>query len=518
MRGLLYAVIVAGAVVIQVTILDGLPLPGGAAPDLVLLTVVALALSGGPTPGMLTGFAAGLVFDLAPPQSHAIGQSALVLCLLGYACGLASRELQRSVFLPLAAMAVGAAAGAVLYVAVGKTFGDPAYSWSAVRHILPVTVTYDVVASPFVLYAVARLTRFAGQAEATPPLLPGKIRGSGQRRAGAPAEPSFRHSGGRSSDGWIGTGRPATAQASGAGSALRQLSGGSSVNTGGTALRGSTARLRLRPAKAPRPQTSMPSGRRDSRLRLGSSGPSRPKTGRKAPAQPKFRGSALGGSALDSDRRLGRGRPRPEPKFRGTRGRGLLGSGGPGGAFGGSLGGGGFGGGGFGGGGFGGGGIGGGGMGGGGIGGRAPAQPKFRSGRLGGGLRGAFGGGGPGGGLGGGLRGGVGGRLGGGRLGGGRLGGQAAGLKFRRGRSGSGLLARGARFVRAHLGRRPGSGRSFTGRSFTGRSFTGRSFGGRSPTGRSFTGRSSTGRSLRGRSFRRRSSVWRIGGKRTGGM
>ena len=444
MRALLYAVIVAGAVVIQVTIMDGLPLPGGAAPDLVLLAVVALALNGGPVAGAVTGFAAGLVFDLAPPQSHVIGLSALVLCLLGYFCGLASRELERSVFLPLAAMALGAAAGAVLYVAVGKMFGDPRYSWAAVRHILPATVAYDVLASPFVLYVVSRLIRLAGQVPvpggAPVPALPGRPAGAGLLGTVAPAraaagrtgaEPRIRRSG-RTSDGWIGMGRPAGASA-GAASALRQLSGGSSVNTGGTALPGSPARLRLRPGKAPRPQPRVATGRRDPNLRLGSSTPNRPRNARKAPAQPKFRGGGVGGSALDSDRRLGRGRPRREPKFRsgGLLGGNGFGGGSLGGGFGGSLG-----------------GVGPGprgarmnGL----LGGRSPAQPKFRSGHLGGGRR----------------HGGLGGV---GGLGSGGAGGRP---KFHPGRADRGILARAVGLMRGRLRRRSSAGRPLTGHSST---------------------------------------------------
>ena len=35
-------------------------------------------------------------------------------------------------------------------------FGDPDITWTAIRHVLPASVGYDVLLSPFVLYAVAR--------------------------------------------------------------------------------------------------------------------------------------------------------------------------------------------------------------------------------------------------------------------------------------------------------------------------------------------------------------------------
>ena len=95
-RVLTYGALVASALVLQLTVLDLLPLPGGIAPDLVLLVVVALALTSGPLPGLVTGFAAGLALDLAPPASHAIGAYALVFCLVGYVCGRAAGEIDRS--------------------------------------------------------------------------------------------------------------------------------------------------------------------------------------------------------------------------------------------------------------------------------------------------------------------------------------------------------------------------------------------------------------------------------------
>ena len=104
-RALAYGALVATALIVQLTVLDVLPLPGGIAPDLVLLVVVAIALTNGPLPGLVVGFAAGLALDLAPPASHAIGAYALVFCLTGYVCGSVAGEIDRSAFLPIAAMA-----------------------------------------------------------------------------------------------------------------------------------------------------------------------------------------------------------------------------------------------------------------------------------------------------------------------------------------------------------------------------------------------------------------------------
>ena len=75
------------AILIQLTVLNNVRLPGGTGPDLVLVVVVALGLTGGPLEGMLGGFCAGLALDVAPPATHLVGQYALVFCLVGYAAG-----------------------------------------------------------------------------------------------------------------------------------------------------------------------------------------------------------------------------------------------------------------------------------------------------------------------------------------------------------------------------------------------------------------------------------------------
>ncbi len=65
-RVLLATAAVLAAVLIQVTVLNNVPFPGGSGPNLVLVTVVAMALAAGPRDGAIMGFAAGLALDIAP--------------------------------------------------------------------------------------------------------------------------------------------------------------------------------------------------------------------------------------------------------------------------------------------------------------------------------------------------------------------------------------------------------------------------------------------------------------------
>lgn len=158
-RKLLVAVLAAVALVLQVTVVTRIPLPGNADPDLVLVVVVALALVSGPLPGAVTGFAVGLAADIAPPADHAIGRYAFVLCLVGYLCGLAADNTDSSSNLAFFTMATGVVAGALLYVAVGAILGDTRVTWPALSRVLPVSLLYDLIVSPFVLAAVRWLTR-----------------------------------------------------------------------------------------------------------------------------------------------------------------------------------------------------------------------------------------------------------------------------------------------------------------------------------------------------------------------
>jgi rod shape-determining protein MreD len=170
MRGLISAAVVAVAVILQLAVADRIAFPGGAGPDLVLLTVAALALATGPMAGAVTGFCAGLALDVAPPAGHLVGQDALVFCLVGYACGLIAThpgsdgvpERQHSALLEIGVTAAGAACGEAMAAALGVMLSDPRVTWPAIKHVLPVAVGYDLLLSPFVLFAAAAMLRLAG--------------------------------------------------------------------------------------------------------------------------------------------------------------------------------------------------------------------------------------------------------------------------------------------------------------------------------------------------------------------
>jgi rod shape-determining protein MreD len=160
-RAILSVAVLAVALVAQLTVVNRLPLPGAGAPDLVLLAVVALGLCARPATAAVTGFAAGLCLDIAPPGSYLIGEYALVFCLVGYLCGRLRGALNQMVLPTIAAAMVAAAAGEALVALLGLALSDPQVSWTAVRQVLPSSVVYDVVVTPFLLYLVMRAVRWA---------------------------------------------------------------------------------------------------------------------------------------------------------------------------------------------------------------------------------------------------------------------------------------------------------------------------------------------------------------------
>ena len=102
--------------------LAALPLPG-AAPELLVVVVVAYALAEGPFSGAVTGFVAGLLADLL--ADHALGRLALVLAVVGYLAGQVHDGTERSTLLPFAVVAAAAAGAVLLYAAEGVVLGDP---------------------------------------------------------------------------------------------------------------------------------------------------------------------------------------------------------------------------------------------------------------------------------------------------------------------------------------------------------------------------------------------------------
>ncbi|MFS8197142.1 rod shape-determining protein MreD [Streptomyces sp. CWNU-52B] len=161
-RMLLSATLVIVALVVQVSVLARLHLPG-AVPDLLLLTVLGLALVYGHVGGALVGFGAGLLADLAPPADHAAGRYALVLCVIGYLAGLAKPDKGqlRSATGPMAVVVAAAIGSTLLYAGVGALVGDTAARHVGLSSLLFTAALYDLLLAPFVVPGIMALARRA---------------------------------------------------------------------------------------------------------------------------------------------------------------------------------------------------------------------------------------------------------------------------------------------------------------------------------------------------------------------
>jgi rod shape-determining protein MreD len=251
-------VLILIAVVMQLTLLNGLRLPGGGVPDLVLVLVAALAEAQGPLAGLITGFAAGLCLDLAPPGSALIGQYALVFCLAGWAAGrlasAAGRSPLRSALLMGAVVAAAEAASATL----GLALVPAEVTLAEVRAILPSSIVYDLLLCPFVMYLVVlAIARPAGSLAAG--TLGGTLGTTVQARRAAdrkprPLQPRLREAAARTGDGWVGSaplGHPGARAAARPGVRLRSANGVPGSASGLARLPRHPGRARRRPGRHP---------------------------------------------------------------------------------------------------------------------------------------------------------------------------------------------------------------------------------------------------------------------------
>jgi rod shape-determining protein MreD len=113
--------VVVTALVLQVTLVKDLRVTG-AMGDLLLVIVVAAAVTGGPDRGVTYGFAAGVLYDLV--LDTPFGLTALTYALVGYAVGIVAVALGRtSGWWPVVLAAVTGLVQAVFYTCLGILIG-----------------------------------------------------------------------------------------------------------------------------------------------------------------------------------------------------------------------------------------------------------------------------------------------------------------------------------------------------------------------------------------------------------
>ncbi|MBW6469141.1 MAG: rod shape-determining protein MreD [Anaerosomatales bacterium] len=130
----------------------------GVMPNALLLAAVTIALVKGPRAGMLSGFVAGILFDLL--GTGPIGAGAFVFCLVGFISG----SVQESTFsdgwvVPLVIVFVASATAEATYAVGLAVLGEGGFSMgSAFRLVLPAAL-YNSALAVLVYPWVARFLR-----------------------------------------------------------------------------------------------------------------------------------------------------------------------------------------------------------------------------------------------------------------------------------------------------------------------------------------------------------------------
>ncbi len=157
-RGLLFTTVLLLAVVLQVSFFSFFSW-AGVVPNLVLLLVVAAALTRGPELAALLGFVGGLAVDLVPPADHVAGRWALALVVVGYVAGRVRQDAGRSTLVALGTVAASSFVGTSVFALSGMLLRDPSIPVAEALRVIPLSVLYDLLLAPFVLPPAMRMFR-----------------------------------------------------------------------------------------------------------------------------------------------------------------------------------------------------------------------------------------------------------------------------------------------------------------------------------------------------------------------
>jgi rod shape-determining protein MreD len=151
------AILVVLLVVIQVTLFTHLRILG-VVPDLGLVLAVAIAYRQGPEAGALTGFAAGLLYDLF--LETPLAMSALSYALAAYVIGVLQTGMFRSPrWIPPVLGGTAGVIGGLFFVAIGGLAGVPGMWTGRAVSVVGLAALYDALVAPPVFFLVNRLSR-----------------------------------------------------------------------------------------------------------------------------------------------------------------------------------------------------------------------------------------------------------------------------------------------------------------------------------------------------------------------
>jgi rod shape-determining protein MreD len=146
------------AAVLQVSFLTRIGLPG-AAPDLVVVTVVAFALAMGPVPGAFAGFLGGLVVDISPPADTIVGVHSILYLAIGFVVGYAVDARDRTMLAMVGSVALACGAAVLGTAVMDAMLGSPRVLWSEVPILTLTSTLYGGLLGRVMVPFAAWLTR-----------------------------------------------------------------------------------------------------------------------------------------------------------------------------------------------------------------------------------------------------------------------------------------------------------------------------------------------------------------------
>ena len=151
--GLVAGALVSLAALLQVAIVGSIGIAGGA-PDLVIVTLVAVALLRGPIVGASVGFLGGLVVDVALLET--LGLTSLVLTLAGYWIGRYGETTGRDrAHAPLLSVVVVTVLYSIGAFGLHFVLGDAVSARHVLLGVLPATILLNALLTVPV-YALCR--------------------------------------------------------------------------------------------------------------------------------------------------------------------------------------------------------------------------------------------------------------------------------------------------------------------------------------------------------------------------
>lgn len=131
----------------------------GVVPNLVLLVVVAAALTQPPQFAMVLGFFSGVALDLVPPADHYAGRWALALVLVAWIASRARQDVRPSPLSVLTTVAASSFVGTSVFALTGLLLRDPLVGVTDMLGVIVVAVLWDLLLTPFVLPLAMKLFR-----------------------------------------------------------------------------------------------------------------------------------------------------------------------------------------------------------------------------------------------------------------------------------------------------------------------------------------------------------------------